>query len=201
MSGVITPVALILISIGIFVGYIQPSYSGVSTSEDRSSRSILQLQEDLRVQNEAVVTANELIGERDRLEGLRSNIDGEQVKKLDKLLPSNMDGVRLAYDLDTLANDNGMAISDLNIGAEIESASANGAIASGEEAAYGQLAISFSAKGDYEKIKSFIETIENSLRVADITSMEMGEADDAGDHTMQISMNIYWLKQQHADTE
>jgi Tfp pilus assembly protein PilO len=195
MSGLITPILLIALSVGAFMLYIQPTYSGVTSATDYKERSIQQLLKDKATLDEAVENAKKLVEKRKSLEAVRNGITEPQVKNLDKLLPSNMDGVRLAYDLDTLARAKGMALSGLVIGIEKNNDSPAGEINSGQNTdAVGTVDISFSVKGTYQGIKEFLESVENSLRVADIQSMSFGEEDESGFYDLKIAMVIYWLK-------
>lgn len=197
MTGLITPILLIALSLGAFLFYIQPTYSGVTagTETEYEKRSIQQLIQDKAVLDEAVQNAEDLVAKRKDLEAVRNQITAEQVKELDKMLPSNMDGVRLAYDLDTLAKETGMAMSNLVIGGDEKRGTPSGEIGPGQdEDLFGEVKISFSVRGTYQSIKSFLESVENSLRIADIESMTFGEEDDSGLYDLSIAMVIYWLK-------
>jgi len=88
----ITAIILILASIGLFFGYIDGTYSDVK---------------ELRIEqadyDRALSNSKELQAERDKLLAKFNNIGTVDLDKLNKLLPDNIDNVRLVIDVDNIA--------------------------------------------------------------------------------------------------
>ncbi len=195
--GLITPILLVALSVGAFMLYIQPTYSGTTAPADApfSSKSIQQLLIDKKAHDEAEENATKLITERKKIEDVRSKISDDKVKQLDKMVPSNVDGVRLTFDLDSLARQKGMALSNVTVGLSKKGDTSNGQIDTDVQSEQlKKVDVSFNVKGGYEGLKDFLRAMENSLRIADIKSLSMGEPDEQGLYDLKVAMVIYWLK-------
>lgn len=181
MMGLITPILLVALSVGAFMLYIDPTYTEVRV-----------LQEDVAKHNEALDKANELRELRGALEDKRNGIDDTNVERLLKLLPNNLDSVRLVLDLDAIAIKYGMRLANLSIEEKLDTPT-RGELSAADTRKYNEINIGFTVKGSYTNIRSFIRALESSLRLVDIESISFTEEAE-GLYTFKIDLKTYWLK-------
>ena len=181
-------IILILGAIGIFFGYVNPTYTGnikVLNSE----------MEDLDV---ALATAKKFKEEQARLVSEREQINAGDLERIKKLLPDNVDNVQLILDMDGIASESGVRISDIGID-ESQKSGSDGGNATGqgvliqEEKAYESLLLSFTATATYGQFKNFLRDIEQSLRTLDVVEISFSES-ETGVYEFDVRVRVYWLK-------
>jgi len=182
MMGLITPIMLVAISVGAFMFYIDPTYAEIRT-----------LQSDVEKHNEALTKANELRQIRTELSDKRKEIGDDKIERLLKLIPNNLDSVRLILDLDALAIRYGMRLADLTL-EEKPDAVPQGELASVDVNKYNSINIGFSVKGTYKDVRAFIRALESSLRLVDIESISFGQEGADGTYVFKLDLKTYWLK-------
>ena len=182
MTGLITPILLVALSVGAFMWYIDPTYTEVRA-----------LQVDVAKHDEALGKANELRELHGALEDKRNGIDDAQVDRLLKLLPNNLDSVRLVLDLDAIAIKYGMRLANLTIQERPDDVLPVGEIGAADSRSYNAINIGFIVKGSYGNIRSFIRALEASLRLVDVESISFGAEAD-GVYNFKIHLKTYWLK-------
>jgi len=174
----ITAIILILTSVGLFFGYIDGAYSDVK---------------ELRIEqadyDRALSNSKELQAERDKLLAKFNNIGTVDLDKLNKLLPDNIDNVRLVIDVDNIASNYGMRIRNFKTetGDKIETVGI-------DQTPYGTLTLSFSTTASYTTFLAFLHDIEESLRLIDITSVQFNSSDLSQLYDYSVSIKTYWLK-------
>lgn len=171
-----------------FFGYINPTYSG----------SIKALQADTRDLNAALATASKFKEEQIRLIQERDLIDQENLDRMKRLLPDNVDNVQLILDVDGIASQSGVRISDIGID-KSQKSGADGGDATGqgvliqEEKVYESLLLSFTATATYSQFKNFLRDIEQSLRTLDVVEISFSES-ETGVYKFDVRVRVYWLK-------
>src|SRR3989338_11630243 len=98
MSRLIAPIILIAITIAVFLTFTMPFYADIGTL--RISQASY---------NEALNNSKALENERDKLVEKENNIGRENMDKLNKLLPENVDNIRLILEIEQVALPYGMA--------------------------------------------------------------------------------------------
>src|SRR3989338_4311487 len=102
MTRFILPIILVAITIGIFFTFTKSLYQNI---------------QDLRAQqvsyNEALTNSKALENERDKLTQKYNSIGGENLDKLKKLLPENVDNIRLILEIEKVAMPYGMTLKDV----------------------------------------------------------------------------------------
>src|SRR5665811_1086473 len=93
------PTILIGLSIALFFAYTSPLYGDV-----------VLLREEMTAYNEALNNSKALEKERDKLTQKYNAIGGENLNKLQKLLPESVDNIRLVLELEKIALPYGRAI-------------------------------------------------------------------------------------------
>ncbi len=174
------PIIFILIAGAIFFGYIDPAYRLVQ------ERRVEEVRFDL-----ALTRSRELQQTRDQLLSRYNTFSNEDLDRLEKLLPNNIDNVRLILDFDALASQYGMRVR--NVGIETAEAGAAGALTVADDLGYGTLTLVFTVTTTYEKFRAFLEDLERSLRLVDVTAITFSST-ESGLYDYSLSIQTYWLK-------
>ncbi len=111
---------------------------------------------------------------------------------LSKLLPDNIDNIRLVIDIDEMAKSYGMRIRNFktDAGADAKNAGTIGKSA----APYGTLTMSFSTTAPYNIFLGFLPRLERSLRVLDVTAISFSSGDSNQLYDYSVTLKTYWLK-------
>lgn len=174
----IVPIILLIASIGLFFGYIDPT-----------NTKIKELLAEKTNYNLALDKSKELGLERDRLLVKFNEMPKADKDKLLKLLPDNIDNIRLIIDIDNMAKAYGMRIR--NFKAEV----ANQKETLGKDLTpYGTLTLSFSTTASYNFFLTFMKDLEHSLRIMDVTSIVFNSSDTNQLYDYNVTLKTYWLK-------
>lgn len=181
-------IILILGAVGVFFGYVNPTYNG----------AVKALRGEMQSLDSALATAAKFKQEQARLTQEREFIDESDLDRVKKLLPDNVDNVQLILDVDGIASAAGVRISDIGIDESQKSGSDGGdAIGQGvliqEEKAYESLLLSFTATATYGQFKNFLNDIEQSLRTLDVVEISFSES-ETGVYKFDVRVRVYWLK-------
>ena len=109
------------------------------------------------------------------------------------MLPDNVDTVRLALELDSIASRYGVAIRDVRVGDEAGQ-NADGPILPENSLPYQKVIVSFQFTSNYENAKRFLSDMEKNLRIMEIKSLSF-KSDDSGLYTYNVAIETYWLKE------
>ena len=161
----------------------------------------------------AIKTSDTLIKERDKVLEDYKNISQDDRDRLEKMLPSTVDNIRLVIDLNSIAVAHGFALKGVTANA---STAKNG---SGPTAPSAPLApvpvgankarplkkiassvldtvnISFSVSAPYIEFQQFMKDLEANLRIMDLTHLTVA-ANDTGTYDYSVQLTTYWLRQQ-----
>ncbi|MBL1434257.1 hypothetical protein COB87_001645 [Candidatus Wolfebacteria bacterium] len=181
-------IILVLGAIGVFFGYINPTYNG----------PIKVVQSEISDLDSALATATKFREEQTLLIQERELIDQGDLDRVKKLLPDNVDNVQLILDVDGIATTNGVRISDIGIAESKGGGNAGGnALGQGvliqDETAYESLVLSFTATATYTQFKNFLTDIEQSLRTLDVVEISFSES-ETGVYKFDVRVRVYWLK-------
>jgi len=133
------------------------------------------------------------------------NISAEDTIKLNKLLPDNVDNVRLIIDVkDNIAKARGLTLKGIKTSSPSDSlvkvsaniASEDGMISFPTD--YGTVTLSFSVTTTYQNFIDFMKDLEASLRLMDISRLSVttsGTGTGTGNYDFNVEIKTYWLKQ------
>ena len=177
------PILLVGSAIGLFVLYTNPAY-----------QSIKALKTEVASYDEALNRSQELRAIRDELLAKRNTFPPAGVQKLGRMLPDNVDNIRLIIDINNIAARHSLALGDVALG-EVSGASAArsaGAVgASGE--AVGSVSVGFSVTASYDDFLRFLADLEHSLRLIDVEKLSFRSAAE-GLPSYSFSIRTYWLQ-------
>jgi len=197
MSRLIAPIILIAITIAVFLTFTMPFYADIGTL--RISQASY---------NEALNNSKALENERDKLVEKENNIGRENMDKLNKLLPENVDNIRLILEIEQVALPYGMALKDVKYSSAPttntstpQAGQVQGGYLTQAPRDYGVWDLEFSTTGTYNNFLSFISDLEHNLRIVDIASVVFSSnaevvSKDSSSSTYQYKFKIktYWLK-------
>ena len=182
MKSYILPVLLVAIAAGAFTLYINPTYIEVQD-----------ITADIAEYDEALNNSKELLAVREELVSRYNSFSKSDLDRLLKLLPDNVDNVRLILDLDTLASQFGMRLTNITI-TETPAETGIGAELCPNTNKHRSIDIGFTTSGTYQDFRRYLQALETSLRVVDIKSLGFSSQGERGVYTYQVLLSTYWLK-------
>ncbi|MEK7113678.1 MAG: hypothetical protein AAB873_02520 [Patescibacteria group bacterium] len=191
----ILPGILIGIALTAFFLFTSPLYQDVSLKRSQVSDY-----------NKALDNAKAFEAERDKLTQKYNSFNPDNLSKLQKLLPDNVDNIRLILEIEKIASPYGMALKDVKY-----DAGENVVLTEGEESVpaeeeimvkdYDTWNLEFSTSGSYSNFINFIKDLESNLRIVDISSIQFSSNTNLGAgsslsevYTYDFKIKTYWLK-------
>lgn len=118
-----------------------------------------------------------------------NKISADNIKKIETLIPSSLNFVKLVADIDAVATRHGISIKNIS---STNNASSVGSVAeAGATQGYGSASINFDFEGTYAKFNEFINDLERSLRILDIKSVSLSSS-ESGIYTYTLGFDTYW---------
>lgn len=173
----LVPTIFIVISGVVFFGFIDTKYNEISD-----------LRNEAKLFEDALDNSKELQNVRDDLLAQYNALPTEDLERLEKILPNNVDNVRLVRDIDGIATNYGMSLRNVNVDVRDRT----GGIDSGISM-IGSVDLSFSVTGSYAEFTSFLRDLERSLRVVDVINLSFA-ASEKNLYEYKLTIRTYWLK-------
>lgn len=192
----LTASILILASLGLFFGYINPTYGRVTGSTVLADKSIEELQKDQSEYQDALGKAQEIEKARSGLLDIYNGIPTEDLDKLLKLLPDHIDSVRLIIDINNVAAQYGMTLRNITLAtADTPAAPKPASSAIGPKVSkYSNVSLKFAVSGSYADFRSFLADLEKSLRLIDIDTLGFTAKGDADAYDFSVTISTYRLE-------
>ncbi len=187
MSQIIAPILFLIASIGLYFSYIGPSLDTLRQATDLRDRLVA-----------AVEKYEELFERRASLNADYDSIPLAERENLHRILPDEIDPVRIVIDIDRLARSEGIGLEVSSFELPRLQATQSGR---GTEEVKNQLmtwVMSTTVEGGYVGFKNFLSTLERSMTIFDVTQLEIEKIDtgatvDRGQR-YKVVMHIYSLK-------
>lgn len=147
----------------------------------------------------AIDNAEKLIAVRDEVLKSRDKITDEDIVRLDKMIPDNIDNVRLIIDVNGIASRHGLTLRGVRTSAGDTKTSIPAPVTTApigsraNTAALSPVTISFSVSTNYGNFISFMQDIERSLRVLDVSRISLNST-ESGVYDYSVEIKTYWLK-------
>lgn len=183
MMSRLLPILLILAAVGLFFGYINPTYTG----------SIASLRGDIASYDSALAASKQFSEKEAELAQERNSIPPEGLARIEEFLPDGVDNVQLILDLNSLASKSGLSLSNFDIGQASDKRAGSDQLALASESPVDSLDLSVSATGSYAAMKAFLKGAEWSLRPLDLVSLTVSDS-KTGIYTYDLTFRIYWLR-------
>lgn len=176
------PLILALAAIGLFVLYTNPTYQKLK--EERLT---------VAAYDDALDKSQQLRVLRDRLQSARNAFSPQDEQKLVRLLPDQVDNIRLIIDINNIAARHGLAVANVALGEVSRSSESIRALAVGPSAEpVGSVSLGFSVAATYEDFLSFLQDIEHSLRILDIEKLSF-DSSQGDKYGFDFIVRTYWL--------
>jgi len=183
MNRLLLPLLLIIIAIASFFWWINPHYTNVQL-----------LQTQLGQSNSALDSMSELESVRAGLIEKQDSFDATNIAKLQKLLPDNVDNIRLFLDIQGIASRYGTSISDIAVADQNQKSSSSQQPIGPSGKQYGQMMLSFSITTSYENLSLFLKDLEKGLRLVEIKSLSFtADNKNLNKYKVSVGINAFWL--------
>lgn len=200
MMRFVMPIILIGISVTVFFLFTNPMYDDIGLQRVQMASY-----------NEALNNSKALENQRDILTAKENSIDPKNLIKLQKLLPNNIDNIRLILEIGQIALPYGMVLKDVRYNAtDTTKTTTSGAVSLVQGGGINQISnkdygvwdLEFSTTGSYNNFLNFTKDLESNLRIVDISSITfssdvgnqgVGPASSAS-YTYNFKIKTYWLK-------
>jgi Tfp pilus assembly protein PilO len=188
------PILLIVVSVGTFILYINPAYQALGTLRTQKAEY-----------DEALNNSKILQTIRGTLSDKYKSFDPNDLAKVSKLLPDNVDNIKLILEIQRIASTYGMTLQNVKFNTDTPSTTAvtqsgfvtSGAAQSAPKKGFGTFDLQFSTQGGYSNFVSFMSDLEKSLRIVDVKSVSFTSTNTAtGSDTYKYDFKIttYWFK-------
>ncbi|MDR3558249.1 MAG: hypothetical protein P4L61_01830 [Candidatus Pacebacteria bacterium] len=187
MNRNITALILLVLAVGIYFTYTSGQITVLNGIQATNNQYL-----------SAINNANKLIQLRDSVLNQYNAISDLDKSRLDKIVPSNVDNIRLMIDIAGIAARHGLTAAGLKTSADT---SISGSTASAQSNQMGSsggglstVTVSFNVSTTYTNFIAFLQDLERSLRVLDVTNITLSSS-PSGVYTYGVTLNTYWLKQ------
>lgn len=198
MNSRVLPAFALILSVGIFFVYVNPTWSG----------SIADTKAAIANDEQALAAASDYTARQNALASARNAIDQDNLNRLSTFLPDSVDNVGLILDINALSARSGFSLSKIDV-LKNDSNTSSGSTAKpstsvGRAATAGSLPVarmnplgsvdlSLSAMGTYTALQAFLVGIEKSARLIDVRDLII-KGSDTGVYNYQMTLRLYWLR-------
>ena len=181
MTRIVFPTLLLITAIAIFYFFTDPAYQETKklTIEKKSYE-------------DALDNSKKLQEVRDSLLAKYNSFPAADLDRLERMLPNNVDNVRLILEIDQISSRYGMPVRNITISGDAGNKKV-GDLIGRDDKSYGSVRLAFSVEGSYSNFVAFISDLEKSLRIVDIQNISIS-ASDSGVYRYDMGVKTYWLK-------
>ena len=177
----ILPLLSLLVAVGIFFGYVRPTWSDTISATKAAIAS----------DEESLMVAKEYSARQKTLTDARNAIDPADLARLAVFLPDSVDNVGLILDLNALAARSGLLISNIDV--TTNTAAASGALPAARTSQTGSIDLSLSAVGTYAALQSFLIGVEKSQRLLDVRDVTVRGSETCV-YSYQMKLRLFWIR-------
>ncbi len=139
---------------------------------------------------EMVSRATEIETRKNTLLADFNRVSGADTTKIETLIPSSLNFVKLVADIDAVASRHGISLKQIS---STDNSAAAGSVEEAEQmqSSYKSATISFEFSATYDKFNDFMNDLERSLRIMDIKTVKVSSG-DKGIYKYDVSLDTYW---------
>ncbi|MDE2071274.1 MAG: hypothetical protein KGI70_00885 [Patescibacteria group bacterium] len=184
MSKFILPIMLVAAGVGLFILWTSPQYATAQGIKNQTA-----------AYDDALAKSAELKGLRDQLLSKYNTFSTDDIKKLTRVLPDNVDNIRLIIDINNIASRHNLTLKNVQLGAVSDSSQSRSATAVGSSGdPVGSVQVGFAVNASYDDMITFVTDLEHSLRLIDIQKLDFNAPSDNGPTTdYTFTIRTYWL--------
>lgn len=174
----------VLVIIGLYFWYIQPTYTV----------DIQAIHTKINTDKVTSATMKRYSQQELQLEKKQNNISSLNSTRISRMLPNTNDTAHFLLNINTLALRSGFTLDKFDIQNQDISSMQN--VINTKQKLYQTFTIGVSGKGTYSSFRQFLDGLERSLRIVDVTSLsiKVDTTQSANKKTSQISSYEYSLK-------
>jgi len=176
----IAPLVLLIIAIVGSIFYTKPLYG-----------DIVKLRADKAQYDEALANAALLDTKLTELINTKNSFSGEDLTRLESMVPHHIDTVRLVIEINEIAKKYSTGIKAIRLTntAAVQSAKKDNKIL-----ANNAVTIGYTVFMPYDSLTDFIKDIESNLRLADVVGLSFTSDDAKSSYTFSMTLKTYWTK-------
>ena len=175
---------ILIFIIIIFFGYIaflSPKYSDITKGVELSNLE----------KRDKLDNMSKFLSRLNRYRQDYNEIDASNIERLNLMLPAGDNTESLYTEIETLVKQRGLELSSLEVAPEERTTTAKIKKESTGDARIGEIKLKMKVAGaNYSAFKTFISTLENNLRITDVTNLSYSP----GDMSLSIDAVTYYLK-------
>lgn len=185
MTNRIFPLFALSLSVIVFFIFINPEWTGAVAEKKAAIAS----------DDQALEAAQRYKAQQNELAAQRAAIDPALLARAAEFLPDSVNNVQLILDLNALAARSGLSLSniDVTMNTPAQAASAAGSMPAVGGSPVGSVNLTLAAVGSYPALQKFLEGIEHSQRLLDVSELQI-QGSDTGVYNYQMALRIYWLR-------
>lgn len=181
------PIVIIVISIGLFYFHISPEYGKVQALMTQKSEYA-----------DALQRAKDLGVLRDQLLTKYNGFSQDDLSRLMRLVPDDVNTVKLVTDINSVAGKYAMTLKGITVFDTLLDTSSTVADTTAPQLAYNTKIITFKFSSTYPNLVKFLQDLEHSLQVVDVKSVQFDvppDGTDTGVYNYAVTLDTYYLKQ------
>lgn len=191
MNKNLTPLILIVLAVGIYF-----TFTRVKIDELQAIRQVNAQYE------QALKNSEKLVKVRDSVRDNYNKISQDDQERLEKILPDNVDNVRLIIDVSGVAARHGIVMKNVKTTTPKDASepvvdSGIGQDMSGQtqtQGSYSTVTLSFDVSSNYQNFLNFLKDIEASLRIIEVSKITI-KSTETGVYDYNVEIKTFWLKQ------
>ena len=141
----------------------------------------------------ALSNSEQLVKDRDKVLAAYNQISPAHQERLHKIIPDNVDNVRLIIDVNGVASRHGLAIKNVKTTTPKDLPDLTGTSAVNNDK-YNTVTLNFDISADYQTFLTFLKDLEASLRILEISKISL-KTTDTGIYEYGLEVKTFWLKQ------
>ncbi len=205
MGKIVIPTLLIALALGAFFLYTQPIYG-----EAKEVKAEVAKLKDAQTKLDAALK------KKDKLATTYNALDTTLIDRLEKLMPDNLDNIKLIIDVDRTAKQYGMILNavkfdvdqQVKAAATTKTTTNTSTTATSDDAPvvrdnksaleakkdYNSFSLTMTVTGTFANFTKLMSDMEKNLRIIDITSVTFDAQDTKEVYKFEVKAKIYWLK-------
>lgn len=175
MKSSITSILLIILSLGLFFGFVDPMWRDAKAANEK-----------LTLEKNDLKNIKIFQEKRDSLLAEERSVSQLDRERLAKLVPDSIDSVKLILEIYRIGQESGVNVRSV----DVTEPSRDGTLSTVK---YGTLPMRLVMSGSYENFKVFLRNIEKSLTLLDVTGITL-RPQKTSSYEYTVSAKTYWLK-------
>lgn len=146
----------------------------------------------ISVYDKTIETIRSVKNSVDKLLGEYNSISQENIDKVNKMIPSGSDQMKLVVQIEDMMKSRGLVLKSIDAKEAVKTSSVKEKKEASATGDISRLSLSVKAQGSYSAFHSFLTEAEKSLRLIDIESVKINTVADKEVYDFSIEAVSYW---------